>query len=141
MRFFRSTRTLNCATKNSTSLQQRIDDAQPFRIERLPAHRLASPAIPVGSVALIAFLAVQVGMHPRTLDAFVLLGGFVRPRPIALGIPPQPGEGVRESGWRLGRVERFAKFIQGHGAIFSKYADTNDDVLPYAKVASPFVNR
>ena len=27
-------------------------------------------------------------MHPRTLDAFVLLGGFVRSCPIALGIPP-----------------------------------------------------
>jgi hypothetical protein len=42
-------------------------------------------------------------MHPRTLGTFVLLGGFVCPRPIALGIPPQPGEGVRESRWRLGR--------------------------------------
>ena len=40
-------------------------------------------------------------MNPRSLDAFVLLSGFVRPRPIALGIPPQPGECVRESGWRL----------------------------------------
>ena len=59
----------------------------------------------------------------------------------ALDIPPQPGEGVRESGWRLGRGERLAKCVQGQGAIFSKYADTNDDVLLCAKVASPFVNR
>ena len=48
---------------------------------------------------------MQVGVHPRTLDAFVLLSGFVRSRPIALGIPPESGEGVRESGWRLGRGE------------------------------------
>jgi hypothetical protein len=45
---------------------------------------------------------------------------------------------VCESGWRLGRGERLAKFLQGHGAILSKYADTNDDALLYAKLASPF---
>jgi len=117
MRFFRSTRTLNCATKNSTSLQQRIDDAQPFRIERLPAHRLASPAIPVRCVAPIALLAMQIGMHPRTLDPFVLLSGFVRSLPVLLAIPPQSGERVRESGWRLGRGERLAKFVQGHNGL------------------------
>jgi len=72
---------------------------------------------------------------------FVLLSGFVRSLPIALAIPPQSYEGVRQSGWRLGHGERLTKFVQGHGAIFSKYADTNDDVLLYAKVASPFVNR
>jgi hypothetical protein len=53
-------------------------------------------------------------MHPRPLDALVSLSGLGRTRPIALGIPPQPGERVRESGWRLGRGERSAKFIQGH---------------------------
>ena len=56
-------------------------------------------------VALIAFFAVEVGMHPRTLDAFVLLGGFVCSRPIAFAIPPESGEGVREFRWRLGRGE------------------------------------
>jgi len=54
-------------------------------------------------------------MYPRSLDAFVLLRGFVRPLPVALSIPLQRGEGVRESGWRLGRGERLAKFVQGHG--------------------------
>ena len=42
---------------------------------------------------------MQVGVNPRTLDAFVLLGGFVRSFPIALGIPPQSGKGMRESRW------------------------------------------
>jgi hypothetical protein len=37
-------------------------------------------------------------------------------RPIALRIPPQPDEGVRESCWRLGRGERLAKFVQGHSS-------------------------
>jgi hypothetical protein len=52
--------------------QQCLHDTQPFRIERLPAHGLACPAIPVGCVALIAFLAMQVGVNPRSLDALVL---------------------------------------------------------------------
>lgn len=30
---------------------------------------------------------------------------------------------MRQSGWRRGRGERLAKFVQGHGAIFSKYAE------------------
>jgi hypothetical protein len=39
------------------------------------------------------------------------LGRFVRSLPIALGIPPQSGEGRREPGWRLGRCERLTKII------------------------------
>ena len=42
---------------------------------------------------------------------------FVRPLPIALGVPPQSGEGVRQPGWRRGRGERLAKFVQGHSEI------------------------
>jgi hypothetical protein len=118
--------------------KQTFDNAEPFPVEWFSANGFARSAIPIGGVALIAFLAMQVGVYPRSLDAFVLLCGFVRPRPIAFGIPPQPGKGVRESAWRLARSERLAKIVQGHGAIFSKHADTNDDVLLYANVASPF---
>src|SRR5437870_2704630 len=94
MRFFRSPRRLNCATKNSASLQQRIDDAEPFRIEWLSANGFARSAVPIVGVALIAFLAMQVGMHPPTVPPFILLCGFVRPFPVALGVPPQSCEGV-----------------------------------------------
>jgi len=41
---------------------------------------------------------MQIGMNPSPLYAFVLLRGVVRPRPIALRIPPQPSDGVRQSG-------------------------------------------
>jgi hypothetical protein len=68
--------------------QQSLNDAYPFRIERFPANGLACPTIPVRGVALIALLPVQVRMHPRTFGTFVLLSGFMRPLPIALGIPP-----------------------------------------------------
>lgn len=61
-------------------------------------------------------------MHPRTVAPFILLRGFVRPRPIALAIPPQSREGVRESGWRLGRGEGLAKFVQGHRVSLAGFA-------------------
>jgi hypothetical protein len=48
---------------------------------------------------------VSNSTHPRFLDALILLRGFVRPVPIALAVPPQPGERVRESRWRFGRDE------------------------------------
>jgi hypothetical protein len=47
-------------------------NADPFLIEWLPADGLACSVVPVGCVALIAFFAMQVGVDPRTLDAFVL---------------------------------------------------------------------
>lgn len=77
-------------------------DAEPFRIEWHSANGPARPTIPIGCVALIAFLAMQVGVHPRTLGDIVLLCGFVRSRPIALGIPPKTDEGACESRRRFG---------------------------------------
>jgi hypothetical protein len=76
--------------------QQLSHNAEPFRIQWFPTNRLPRPTVPISCVALIAFLAMQVGVHPRTLGAFVLLSRFVSLSPIALGIPPQPGEGERE---------------------------------------------
>jgi hypothetical protein len=64
----------------------------PIRIQRLSANRLRRPTVPVGCVALIVFLPMQIGVDPRTLGAFVLQSRFVSLRPIALRIPPQPSE-------------------------------------------------
>jgi hypothetical protein len=97
--------------------EQRLRDAYPLRIERLPANWLARPAVLIRCVALVAFLAMEVGMHPRAILAFVVLRGFVRPRPIALGIPPQSGESVCQSRWRLARGKRLAKIVQGHWGL------------------------
>ena len=77
-------------------------------------HRLASATVPIRCVALVAFLPMKVGVEPRSVHASVLMRGFLRSRPIAFGVPPQSGEGRRESGWRLGGGERLAKFVQGH---------------------------
>jgi hypothetical protein len=85
--------------------QQISHDGEPFGMERFLANGLACTTVPISCVALVAFLAMEIGMNPRTILAFVPLSGFVRSRPIALGIPPQSGEGVSESGWRLTRRE------------------------------------
>ena len=56
--------------KRAVGLSQQISrDAEPFHMQWLPANGLPRPAIPVHRVVLIAFLTV-------------------RPRPIALRIPP-----------------------------------------------------
>lgn len=91
--------------------QQISRDVKPFRVERLAANWLTCPAIPVRGVALVAFFAMQIRMYPRTLDAFVLLGEFVRPLPIALSIPPQTRERETEARRRLGRGEGFTKIV------------------------------
>ena len=46
----------------SGDLSQQISrDAEPFRIQWLSANRLSRPTIPTNCVALIAFLAMQIG--------------------------------------------------------------------------------
>jgi hypothetical protein len=95
--------------------QQISHDAQPFGVQWVPANGLASPTVPIFCIALIAFLAMQVGVHPRTLGALVLLGRFVRSLPIAFAIPPKSGEGERKFRRRVGLSERRAEIVQGHG--------------------------
>jgi hypothetical protein len=88
--------------KRQADLSQQIShDAEPFRIERLVAPGLTCAVVPVACVALIAFLAMEVRMNPRTFDAFILLCRLVRSRPITFAVPPKSGEGECESGWRL----------------------------------------
>jgi hypothetical protein len=51
-------------------------------------------------------------MHARRLYAFVLFSGLVRSSPIALGVPPESGQGVAESGWRFGgHTEAFSPLV------------------------------
>jgi len=69
---------------------------------------------PAANRSLIAFLAMKVSVNPRSIASLILLRRFVRPRPIALVIPPQSGEGVRESRWRLCRGKRVTEIVQGH---------------------------
>jgi hypothetical protein len=53
-------------------------------------------------------------VNPTALGAFVPLRRFVSPLPITFSVPPQSGEGVRESGWRLGCGKGLAEVVQSH---------------------------
>src|ERR1035438_3380810 len=51
----------------SSILSQQIShNGEPFGTQRLPANGLACPTVPVGCVALIAFLAMQVRREPKS---------------------------------------------------------------------------
>jgi len=78
-------------------------------MKRLSANRLARPAVPVSGVTLIAFLAVQVCVNPRSRSACVLLRGLMRSLPIAFGVKPQSGERGTQTRRRLGRGEDWRK--------------------------------
>jgi hypothetical protein len=73
----------------SSLLSQQIShNGEPLGVEWFSANRLAGTTVPIACVALVAFLAVQVGVNTRTSGAFVLLSRFVGPSPITFGIPP-----------------------------------------------------
>src|SRR5215469_711172 len=74
------------------SSKQLADDGKPLRFQCLTASGFSSPTIPIRSVALVAFLAMEVGVDPGTFDAFVLLGRLVCPGPVALSVPPESQE-------------------------------------------------
>jgi hypothetical protein len=98
------------------SSQQALDDGQPFRFKALAADGFPGPTVPISSIVLITFLAVQVGVDPRTFGTFILLGGLVGSSPVAFSVPPESEKCGGESWWRLGRGERLAEVVQGHGA-------------------------
>ena len=81
--------------------QQGFHDAQPFRIERIPRYRVGGSTIPILRVMLIAFLAMEVGMNPGTCRPLILLSRLMGANPIALGIPPEAGQGWRKFCGRL----------------------------------------
>jgi hypothetical protein len=85
--------------------QQTSHDAEPFRIEWFSANGFASPTILINCIALIAFLAMQISMYPRTLRTFVLLRGFVCSRPVSLAVPPKSEQGESKPRRWLGPLE------------------------------------
>src|ERR1035437_1522253 len=104
--------------KREVDLFQQISrDAEPFHIEWLWANSLPCSTVPIRRVALITFFAMQVGVHPRTLHAFVLLSRCVGQIPIALGIPPQADERECEFRRRCGCGERLTNILPGHWVL------------------------
>lgn len=68
--------------------QQIAGDAAPLGFERFPTDRLPRATVPVCRILVIAFLAMQVRVHPCSIAAFTFLRPVVRLLPVAPGIPP-----------------------------------------------------
>src|ERR1700733_4153465 len=96
------------------AFEKLLRDLRPFLIERGVADRLACAAIPIGGVAGIALLAMQIGVNPVALPALVRLRRVMRAVPIPPRVEPkrpQSGPHVRR---RLSRRERGAEGSQIH---------------------------
>ncbi len=91
--------------------QQRGGDLRPFLLERRARHRFASAAIPIGGVAGVALLAMQIGVHPVALAALVGLRQFMRAVPVALARPAR-APATRGSDLRGERVRRARRGIR-----------------------------
>src|SRR5579863_2404854 len=63
--------------------EQRRGDAAPFLVETAVRDGLSGAPIPIGGVAPIALLAMQIGVHPIANAALVVLRRRVRAVPVA----------------------------------------------------------
>src|SRR5689334_16883 len=61
----------------------------PFLFERRLRRRAPRLRVPIAGVALVPFLAVQVGVDRRPGLSFIAHGASMRAPPITLRIPPQ----------------------------------------------------
>ena len=77
-------------------------DRLPLRRQIARRRRLARARIPVAGVALVAFLPVQVGMHPRPVGSANGLRERMRLVPLAERVMPQRQQGAAQPGRRRG---------------------------------------
>ena len=103
--------------------QQRPRNRLPFRLERLPAERLARAAVPIGGVAGVAFFPVQIGMHPIAVAALVVLREVMRAVEIAVRVMPE-------------RFERPGK-ARGRGRVPDKLQESVDFAARLGWIDSP----
>ena len=90
-------------SRANTRAEQRGRDRVPLGLERAGRDRLAGGAVPVAGIGQIALDAVQIGVHPGGVRAFVVHDDLVRLVPVALGGPPQGFERGQESRRRVRR--------------------------------------
>ena len=80
----------------------------PFGGEGAGGGGLAGSAVPVGGVAGVTLLPVEVGVDPGAVGGVDVLGGFVGCGPVALGVVPEGLQERREMrgllGWELAEV-------------------------------------
>ena len=106
--------TVSSARNECLSGQEGGNDLLPFRVERQHAVRLTGLSVPVAGVPFVAFLAMEVGVHPGCIRSVFRLRDFVRLVPVAFGLPPEGVEEGREGWWRLLLTDGCAEFDESH---------------------------
>jgi hypothetical protein len=86
-------------------VKEREDELTALGLEALARYVAVSPAIPVGGVGGVAFLAVEIGMDPCAVPAGDVLGDLVSGVPVATAVVPESEERGRETGGRIGQSE------------------------------------
>ena len=97
------------ACRQKLTFKQCLGDRRPFLVERSLADRLARAAIPIGGVAGVALLAMQIGVHPVARPALVGLRRFMRAVPIPSRVEPQRAQGLAQGRRRLGGASEARK--------------------------------
>ena len=80
--------------------RQRPRDLFPLFFKRISRGWRFCPAIPVRCVGRVTFLAMQVGMYPRSCRTLILLRRFMRFGPVPFRIPPEANDGKAQPGRR-----------------------------------------
>jgi hypothetical protein len=105
------------------AVQEHGRDLAPFLIAGSVGRGLVGALIPVACILVIPLFAMQVGMNPRRfLSLLLVLGDFVSPIEIPLGVPPESLQKGRQAWRRHLLVQRGSQFVDGHRRILRRGA-------------------
>src|ERR1700722_3307587 len=78
------------------------------------AESFSCPSVPIARVSSIAFLAMQIGMHPRAVTPLVVLRMRMGALPITTRIPPQSDQCLGQPRRRVDRSQRSFEVFYFH---------------------------
>ena len=82
--------------------QRVLGQRPPLRVQRHSCGFPARAAVPARGVAHVAFLAVKIGVNPRTLPSRFPLGTSMGAFPVAVGVVPERLQRETHAGRRRG---------------------------------------
>src|SRR5690606_33962314 len=98
--------------------QKFTSDALPFAVQRTGIDRLPRAAVPVGSVAQIAFDAMQIGVYPCTVARGEVLDQIMRLIPVIPRRIPQCLHHDRRIPWWLRVMKCLLERFKSHHTIW-----------------------